>query len=135
KGWDYSGLIEAYEKAERIAREEHVPVMIHVREMTQPQGHSTSGSHERYKNEARLSWEKDFDCIRKMREWIIQHDLFTEEELDDIEKEAKQAARTAKANAWKEFLAPIKEEVNEVASLLEDLAEASSRPDRLKELA
>ncbi|MGB0176767.1 MAG: thiamine pyrophosphate-dependent enzyme, partial [Owenweeksia sp.] len=135
KGWDYRALIEAYEKAERIAREEHVPVMVHVRELTQPQGHSTSGSHERYKNEARLSWEQDFDCIRKMREWIVQHELFTEEELDEIEKEAKKIARTAKANAWNEFLEPIKADLVEVAGLLDELASASSNADRLKELA
>lgn len=135
KGWDYRALIEAYEKAEKIAREEHVPVMVHVRELTQPQGHSTSGSHERYKNKARLNWEQDFDCIRKMREWIIQHELFTEEELDEIEKDAKKIARTAKANAWQEFLEPIKAELNEVAGLLEELASASANPDRLNKLA
>ena len=72
KGWDYPGLIEAYQKAEKICREEHVPVLFHVEEITQPQGHSTSGSHERYKSKERLEWEVEYDCIRKMREWIIK---------------------------------------------------------------
>lgn len=135
KGWDYPALIETYEKAERIAREKHIPVLIHVREVTQPQGHSTSGSHERYKNEARLKWETEFDGIKKMREWIINNGLAKDEKLDELEKEAKQAARQAKTAAWKEFITPIKEEVKEVAQLLESAAGASANVTAVQKLA
>lgn len=135
KGWDYQALLEAYQKAEKIARTEHVPVMVHVREITQPQGHSTSGSHERYKNESRLKWEQDFDCIKKMKEWMLQHSVATEDEISAIEKEAKKKTRTAKANAWKEFLTPIQEELSPVVSLVEELASSSSNPDLLNSLA
>ena len=111
------------------------PVLVHVSEVTQPQGHSTSGSHERYKNEARLKWEQEFDCIKKMKEWMVQNALATEEEIEEIEKEAKKVARTAKASAWKDFLAPIKQEVTEVATLLEELADHSNDPILLKNTA
>lgn len=121
KGWDYQGLVTAYEKAERVAREKHIPVLIHVREMTQPQGHSTSGSHERYKNEQRLKWEADFDCIVKMREWMEAAEVATPEELDALEKEAKKTVRQAKAAAWKAYLDPILEEKNEAVGLLQKL--------------
>lgn len=104
KGWDYTGLIEAYEKANRYAREEYVPVLIHVTEMTQPQGHSTSGSHERYKDEERLQWEKDFDCNVKFRAFILDANISTEEELQDIEKDIKKEVRTIKNNTWKSFI-------------------------------
>ena len=134
KGWDYPALIEAYEKAEQIAREEHVPVLVHVRELTQPQGHSTSGSHERYKNEARLNWERDFDCIKKMRDWMEQYGLATAEELDEIEKEGKTAARQAKTEAWKEFLSQIKTEMSELTDIINEIAPSSSKPEKLKEL-
>ncbi len=126
RGWDYPGLIKAYEKASRIAREEHVPVLIHVREMTQPQGHSTSGSHERYKNQQRLKWEADFDCIRKMREWILENTFASETELNEIENEAKKHVREEKAEAWKAFLAPIKAEIKTVADLLDALINESA---------
>lgn len=135
KGWDYTSLVDTYQKAEKIAREQHVPVMIHVTELTQPQGHSTSGSHERYKNEQRLKWEQEFDCLKKMREWLIQTATATEEQLDELEKEAKKAAREAKAAAWKNFLDAIKEDVNAVASLIERAAENSSEADSLKNMA
>lgn len=121
KGWDYAGLVKAYEKAEKIAREKQIPVLIHVREMTQPQGHSTSGSHERYKNEQRLKWEADFDCIKKMREWMEASGIATEEELIEIEKTAKQSARQAKTAAWKAYIEPIKIEQQQVLDLLEPL--------------
>ena len=102
-GWDYEELCKVYERAEKICREEHVPVLVHVTEMTQPQGHSTSGSHERYKSQERLSWEKDHDCIHKMREWIIDQSIASAEELDSLEKEAKVSAKEAKDSAWKAF--------------------------------
>ena len=124
-GWDYPGLIEAFEKAGEIARNEHVPVLIHVREVTQPQGHSTSGSHERYKSPERLQWEKDFDCILKLRGFILETQLASAEELDTIEKDAKKFVRVQKGEAWKEFVGAIKENAKEVSKLIGDLAETS----------
>jgi pyruvate/2-oxoglutarate/acetoin dehydrogenase E1 component/TPP-dependent pyruvate/acetoin dehydrogenase alpha subunit len=103
KGWDYEDLCRTYEKAEKICREEHVPVLVHVIEMTQPQGHSTSGSHERYKTKERLEWEKEFDCIKKMREWMIDQGIALPEALDAIEKESRAVAKSAKDKAWRIF--------------------------------
>ncbi|WP_158978373.1 thiamine pyrophosphate-dependent enzyme [Cellulophaga sp. L1A9] len=103
-GWDYTALIHAYENAADIAREEHVPVLIHVKELTQPQGHSTSGSHERYKNEERLEWERENDCNKRFREWILEIGISTDDELKVIEKEIRKNVRTAKKEAWNEFL-------------------------------
>ena len=122
RGWNYIELVEAYEKAESIAREEHVPVLVHVTEVTQPQGHSTSGSHERYKSKERLQWEIDFDCLKKMREFILESGISTTEELDAIEKDAKKHVRESKTAAWKAFLTPIKEEVSELTTILDTLA-------------
>ncbi len=121
KGWDYAHLCETYEKAVKICREEHVPVLVHVEEVTQPQGHSTSGSHERYKSKERLQWETDFDCVRKMREWIIKNALSNDAELDKIEEDSKEAVRKAKSDAWTAYLAPIKEETAQVCALLETM--------------
>jgi 2-oxoisovalerate dehydrogenase E1 component len=118
KGWDYPALLETYIKAEKICREEHVPVLVHVEEMTQPQGHSTSGSHERYKSKERLSWEADYDCIKKMREWIIEEVMILPEEVEAIEKEAKQAAKQARENAWKAFMNDIKIDQRLIADIL-----------------
>ncbi len=126
KAWDYSALIETYEKAEKIARKKHIPVLVHVNEVTQPQGHSTSGSHERYKNEQRLNWEREFDCIKKMRDFMINSAIASEEELDELEKEAKKVARTAKSEAWKEFITPIKEEIKEAMALLAEAQKQAS---------
>lgn len=120
KGWDYPALIEAYEKAEKIARTEHVPVLLHVKEITQPQGHSTSGSHERYKSEERLSWEKEYDCNAKMREWILENEFATEEELEQLEKDIKKEVRDGKNAAWKAYTTEIKEEQAELLSVLAD---------------
>jgi pyruvate/2-oxoglutarate/acetoin dehydrogenase E1 component/TPP-dependent pyruvate/acetoin dehydrogenase alpha subunit len=122
KGWDYAHLCETYEKATRVCREEHVPVLIHVEEVTQPQGHSTSGSHERYKSKERLQWESDFDGIKKMREWILSNKIATEAELVTIEENAKKAVREAKAAAWTAFLNPIKAERKEVVAMLTAIA-------------
>ncbi|MCF6167930.1 alpha-ketoacid dehydrogenase subunit alpha/beta [Lutibacter sp.] len=137
EGWDYPNLIEVYNKASKIAREEHVPVLIHVKDLTQPQGHSTSGSHERYKSKERLIWEKQNDCIVKMRDWIIEFELSdendnklrfvnSEEELITIEKEAKREVSKAKREAWSNFLNPIKEEKNTLIKLLQNLSEKSN---------
>jgi len=126
KGWDYPALIETYQKAEKIAREEHVPCLIHVSEVTQPQGHSTSGSHERYKSSERLQWELNFDPIKKMGEWMLELNLASKDDLDAVSKASKKLVREAKANAWNAFINPIKEEQSIVSSLLFQLAESSS---------
>lgn len=120
KAWDYIALIEAYQRAERICREEHVPVLIHVVEVTQQQGHSTSGSHERYKTEERLAWEKEFDCNKKFKEWILEHDVASAEELEDIEAEAKKTINNAKNQAWKAFVEDIQADYQEALSILQE---------------
>ena len=121
KGWDYSDLCETYEKAIKICREEHVPVLVHVEDVTQPQGHSTSGSHERYKSKERLQWELDFDCIKKMREWILANTIASEEELIAIENEAKETVKSAKNKAWANYLEPIKKEISQVTLIFESI--------------
>ncbi|WP_346883289.1 thiamine pyrophosphate-dependent enzyme [uncultured Algibacter sp.] len=126
KGWDYANLIATYQEASAIAREEHVPVLIHVQELTQPQGHSTSGSHERYKNAERLEWEAQHDCNVKMRDWIIESDIATNEALIEIERTAKRDVREAKKNAWNRFLRPVKKEHQDIVSLLKQVASVST---------
>lgn len=126
KGWDYAELVATYQKASDIAREQHVPVLIHVQELTQPQGHSTSGSHERYKNEERLKWEADFDCIRQMKLWMIASDIASEEELNKMHDEVKKQVLEGKKNAWNNYLNPIKNEQKEAIALLEKIAQSSS---------
>jgi len=125
KGWDYIHLCETYEKAVKIARDEHVPVLVHVEEVTQPQGHSTSGSHERYKSPERLQWESDFDPIKKFRETILSAKWASEIELEKIETEAKKIIKDSKKEGWSEYLAPIKEEVKIIAAMLEQLSSES----------
>ena len=122
KGWDYAHLCETYEKAAKVCREEHVPVLVHVEEVTQPQGHSTSGSHERYKSKERLQWESDFDCVKKMREFILENALSDEETLNKIEEDAKNAVRDAKNIAWSAYLTPIKSEIQEINLIFDELA-------------
>jgi len=126
KGWDYSALCETYEKAAVLCRKEHVPVLLHVEECTQPQGHSTSGSHERYKTPERLQWEKDFDGIKKMREWILKFAIATEEELTSIEEQAKTDVKDAKNRAWKEYLDEIKQEQATALELLQKVSASST---------
>lgn len=126
KGWDYPALVETYQKAAEIAREQHVPVLIHVQELTQPQGHSTSGSHERYKNAERLAWESEFDCIAQMRHWLIANNLATPEELDEIENESKKEVLEGKKNAWNAFVKPLKEEQTELVALLKNVTTSSA---------
>ncbi|HEY9117513.1 MAG TPA: thiamine pyrophosphate-dependent enzyme [Roseivirga sp.] len=125
KAWDYEGLVGAYQKAEKIAREEHVPVLVHIEQVTQPQGHSTSGSHERYKSKDRLDWEKAHDCNLKFREWILKNGFSTEEELNELEKEAKDSAKNARAAAWNAFADDIKKDQDKAVALMEALAEES----------
>ncbi len=146
EGWDYTRLVDVYNRAGTIAREEHIPVMIHVTDLTQPQGHSTSGSHERYKSEERLKWEKEHDCIQKMREWILQFELEdqdgetlkfvdSEEELVAMEKEAKKEVMQAKRDAWNDFLRPMLQERATLVKLLEGAAIKSQNSiflDKLK---
>lgn len=126
KGWDYAHLCETYEKAIALCRKEHVPVMIHVEEVNQPQGHSTSGSHERYKSEERLKWESEMDCIEKFREFILSVDIATAEELEGIDKEAKKFVREQKGEAWKEFNDLLKADHVKVVELLNGMVEESS---------
>jgi len=122
KGWDYPALCEVYEKAIQVCRDEHVPVLIHVTGLTQPQGHSSSGSHERYKSRERLQWENDHDCIKKMREWMLESAIATEEEINDIEKAAKAVVREAQKEAWNEFLEGIKPEQKQAVDYITAMA-------------
>lgn len=122
KGWDYPALCETYQKAIDVCREEHVPVLIHVTEVTQPQGHSTSGSHERYKEKDRLEWEKEHDCIVQMRKWMIESAIATDEELNQLEEEAKVNIKNIQKEAWNEFLESIKQEQSEVINMINAFA-------------
>ena len=123
RGWDYPGLCETYEKAIKICREQHIPVMIHVIEVTQPQGHSTSGSHERYKDRKRLDWELEFDCMTQMRRWMLESAIATEEELLELEKTAKAYVRDCQKKAWSDFNASIRDEAQAALQLLEAFPE------------
>ena len=118
QGWDYPNLIHTFQKAGELARNHHVPVLIHVTELTQPQGHSTSGSHERYKSEDRLKWEKENDCNRKFRGWILDSKIATEAELNDIEKSTQQQAKQAKDDAWEASLKPMRKEAQQLVEYL-----------------
>lgn len=133
-GWDYEALLKTYEKAAKISREEHVPTLVHVKEMTQPQGHSTSGSHERYKSKDRLEWERQHDCITKFRAYLIEKGYATDSELDDIEKEAKQTAKAAKDAAWKAFNESMKADENETLKLLKSLKDETSHKEAINEI-
>ena len=132
KGWDYAGMCEAFEEGIRLARETHTPVLFHVEEITQPQGHSTSGSHERYKSPERLDWEREWDGIRKMKEWLIGNELASEEELDEIAEKAKEHVRESKASAWAKFVTPIKKQVARATDLIHAMANAL--PEKSEEL-
>ncbi|MFD2999482.1 thiamine pyrophosphate-dependent enzyme [Pontibacter toksunensis] len=135
KGWDYMALCETYEAAVRVCREQHVPVLVHVEEMTQPQGHSTSGSHERYKPVERLKWEEEYDCLKKMREWMLENGIATTEQLDKIEAEAKDAVRGARGKAWSEFAGDIKKDHDEALRLLDNLAATSDHATQVATIA
>lgn len=124
-GWDYAALVGTYQRAAQIAREEHVPVLIHVNELTQPQGHSTSGSHERYKDAERLAWEAEYDCLAQMRLWMIANNIATAEEIEEIDNVTKKEVLEGKKAAWAAFVEPIKKEQHELVALLESIASTS----------
>jgi pyruvate/2-oxoglutarate/acetoin dehydrogenase E1 component/TPP-dependent pyruvate/acetoin dehydrogenase alpha subunit len=131
KGWDYAHLCETYEKAVALARAEHIPVLVHVKEVNQPQGHSTSGSHERYKDAERLQWETDFDCVHKFKEWILNFDadglkLATEEELKEIQEASKKSVREQKSAAWKAYSDSLKGDLADALALMKMVAAESS---------
>ena len=136
KGWDYAGLCEVFATATALCREEHVPVLIHVEEMTQPQGHSTSGSHERYKPKERLEWEEEFDCIAKMREWILANEYATSDVLNALEAEARESVRQIRQQAWNAYISEIKADQEDALRLLDQLVRQTGNEyvGRLSEL-
>lgn len=133
-GWDYPALLATYEKAVKLAREQHIPCLVHVEEVTQPQGHSTSGSHERYKPKERLDWEQQHDCILKMREWILDEGFVSPNELDQIEKDAKTKAKQARDRAWKAYTNDIKDDLNQALDLLGKAALSSDKNKELQQI-
>ena len=126
KGWDYAGMCEVIEPALQKMRDTHIPAIFHVEEITQPQGHSTSGSHERYKSADRLEWEKEWDCIKQMREWVLENALAEEEELSKIEEDAKELVKQSKQAAWDKYSAPIKQQVTKTVELLANYAQTNT---------
>ena len=134
KGWDYPALVETYAKAANITRKEHVPSIVHVTELTQPQGHSTSGSHERYKSKERLEWEQQYDCIRKFREWILEQGIASADELDKSEAQAREEVEADRKQAWEAYISPIREERQEVAGMIVKIASSSRHAGALNEV-
>lgn len=134
RGWDYPALLETYARAAATVRAEQVPAIVHVVELTQPQGHSTSGSHERYKPRERLAWEQEYDCLRQFRAWCLAEGLATPAELDLMERDARQTAERARGRAWAAFHDPIRAEQKEVAGLLDQVLPVASRPDELRRI-
>lgn len=135
RGWDYVGLCETYENAINVCRAEHVPVLIHVTEMTQPQGHSTSGSHERYKSKERLEWEDEHDCLLQMRKWMLETAIATDTELSELEDAAKKHVRECQREAWSELDIDIKDELHDTADLIERMAHSSASAELLLEIS
>ncbi|MCC6684146.1 MAG: transketolase [Bacteroidia bacterium] len=134
-GWDYPELVRVYEAAAKEAREKHIPAIVHVKELTQPQGHSTSGSHERYKSKERLQWDLENDCVLKFRQWILSSGLSTEEDLNRLEEDAKIFVNVAKKSAWENYLAPIKNDIAEACVMIEQLASVSASGENMRKLA
>lgn len=134
KGWDYASLIKVYQQAAAVARAEHVPSIVHVVDMTQPQGHSTSGSHERYKPPERLQWEEAFDCLTRMREWILARGLAQAEELDAMERDVRKQVEGIRRDAWQAYLAPIRHELEEVGDMIDEMATHSSQAAELAQI-
>jgi pyruvate/2-oxoglutarate/acetoin dehydrogenase E1 component/TPP-dependent pyruvate/acetoin dehydrogenase alpha subunit len=135
KGWDYPELIKTYQKAAELCRDKHTPVVIHVTEITQPQGHSTSGSHERYKSEDRLKWEQEFDCLTRMKSWMIEKGIVSEEEIESLEKTAIDEVKNDQKSAWKAFQGGIKEEIADAVQFVEDWSTKTSNPEQFKAIA
>ncbi len=133
RGWDYVALCETYKRAIGVCRQEHVPVLIHVVEMTQPQGHSSSGSHERYKSKERLDWENEYDCLVQMRKWMIESAIITDDDLEALEESAKKHVRKCQREAWDEMSNAIVEDLNEAVNLVEELAQQSAAKDGILE--
>jgi 2-oxoisovalerate dehydrogenase E1 component len=133
-GWDYPALIETYQTAANTAREQHIPALIHVTEVTQPQGHSTSGSHERYKSAKRLKFEEEFDGLRKMRDWMIENRIISAPELDALEKTEYETVEAFRKSAWETYLSPILEERHQVMDMLDEIAGSSSYATELEML-
>ena len=133
-GWDYPQLVRTYRLAAKITRQEHVPAIIHVRELTQPQGHSTSGSHERYKSKERLEWEAEFDCLRKFREWVLSQEIASTQELDEIEEAARLEVEEIRKNAWEAYVAPIRKERKRVVAMIDKISAGSSHAAELAEI-
>ena len=134
RGWDYPALLETYLNAAELARQYHIPALVHVIDLTQPQGHSTSGSHERYKSPERLQWEQEYDCIRKMREWIIEQRLISEPELAAVEQNDYATVEAIRKRAWESYLAPIIEERSQVMDMLDEIAGSSSHASELEKI-
>lgn len=136
KGWDYTALCELYEKGLAKVRQTHIPALFHIQELTQPQGHSTSGSHERYKSPQRLQWERDHDCILKMREWMIREEIAGVAQLDELEKEAKTYVRQCRDKAWKAYMEPVQQAVHYLDGLYGqmDFPELAALQKELKNL-
>jgi len=135
RAWDYPALIDVYEAAAKTAREYHIPALVHVTEVTQPQGHSTSGSHERYKTPDRLQWEAEFDCLVKMRAWMIENDIINNEELTIFEEDDRKTVEKARAAAWEAFTQPILTEREEAKNLLDNLSKASSNSEDISKIS
>lgn len=134
KAWDYPALLEAYRSAAHYARELHIPAILHITEVTQPQGHSTSGSHERYKSKERLAWESEHDCLVKMRAWILENKFASKDELASVEAEEKEWVEGQRVHAWQSYQEPILEERGEVLGLIERIAEKSSESEKLSQI-
>ena len=134
KAWDYQELVNVYDKATSHIRKEHRPVLIHVKECTQPQGHSTSGSHERYKSKERLQWEKEYDCIKKMEEWMLDNEMATTDQLDKIKAEAKSFVKAGSKKAWKNYQDQVKSNSTRLKEILESAPESETKTEALKEL-
>jgi 2-oxoisovalerate dehydrogenase E1 component len=130
-GWDYAALLDAYHQAALTAREQHIPAILHIIELTQPQGHSTSGSHERYKPKERLQWEEEHDCLRKFREWIIDNKLIAPDELEQIEVTDRKEVEDLRKAAWSDYITPIRKDTREVVAMIDRLADQTAQNDEL----
>ncbi|MCC7296874.1 MAG: transketolase [Bacteroidia bacterium] len=135
KGWDYANLCKVYKQAADVCREHHTPVLVHVTEVTQPQGHSTSGSHERYKSKERLDWETEFDCVKQMRSWILENEIANSETLENIEKEAGNHVKNCQREAWANYLNPIKKEIAAFAEVLNSVSGQGIKTAELAEIS